>query len=1260
MGATFNTTMIMKKNNLTLLSRKSIPTLATVTAAVLLAMSPRPARAAAFAPGSIVVERLGDGTQTLTNKGNTMFMDEFTTSGTAVQSVRIDDSGSNALIDDGTANTAGGMTLSPDGRLLCLPGYNTAQPYTASLSGTTSASVPRGVGTMNASGIYQLAATTTSWFSKQSIRGATTDGNGNFWACGSASSGVGGGIYYLGASSAPALLTDGTFRLVHLFGTNLWFDVQNSSGPGGYNLGVYEFTGAPTGSATPATILSLPGSSTYGLSVNNPNNPTVIYCADDSTTIGIAKYTSDGSGTWFKAYTLYPNNVFGLAVDWTTTPATIYATTKSANNSLIKIVDNGAGSTVTTLATAGSNKIFRNVAFAPISVIAGNNNSGNNLNLTCTTVPGGAYSWTGPNGFSSSQQNPTIANATTAAAGTYTAAVTWGGIYNATATTTATVFPGSTISAASSVCPGSTGNTASVPDAGAGATYAWTISGGAITVGPTTKSITYSANVSGTIILGCAITNSLGNGVKGSATVSILATPITSASNNGPYCSGSTIQLAATGSAGDTYSWTGPNGFTSILQNPAIANATPVSSGVYTVTRTTACGISPGSSTSVTVNGIPSSTITVPTSACGNSSGNLASVPDAGAGAGYHWTITGGTITAGGSTNAIAYTANASGTVALGCTVTNSSGCYSNASSATVAINPQPSSAIATPSLVLAWSANTASVANAGAGASYVWTISGGTITAGSTTDSITYTVGARGTAVTLDCTVTANTGCASTGSARIAVYAPFTTRNLAVLRIGDGAESLSASGNSVFIDEYASNGTLVQTIPLPDSGPNAILEVPTSSVEGSLTLSSDGKLLALPGYRIAYTNSTSSVATTPASAVPRAACTLDGGANFKIGAVTTDAYSAYNLRCIATDGTSNFWAAGSADGTWWLSPDSESQIQINQAANTRQVNIFNGNLYIVTASSLSQWGAGLYGFSGLPTSLTAPSPLMLCANASAPGVNPTGFSISPDGLTAYVADQIVGINKWTNSDGTWYPAYSFDAATSQADGLVVDWSGANPVLYGTSSTGGSRTSANALFMLVDTGMASEPVTIAVAPAKTLFRGVAFTPKSSPVMTLQPLTQSNAYGSTITFASASDGAAPLTIQWQASGDGVTFTNLTGAVSPNYSFTAASSNNGELFRVIYTNACGAVTSSAAMFWTGSGGVSGTAGAIALTGGVARLTFARSPDSINLLETSTNLFGPWQTIATNVAFPNGLLNFTDHNATNRQQFYRTRPN
>ena len=135
MGATFNTTMIMKKNNLTLLSRKSIPTLATVTAAVLLAMSPRPARAAAFAPGSIVVERLGDGTQTLTNKGNTMFMDEFTTSGTAVQSVKIDDSGSNALIDDGTANTAGGMTLSPDGRLLCLPGYNTAQPYTASLSG---------------------------------------------------------------------------------------------------------------------------------------------------------------------------------------------------------------------------------------------------------------------------------------------------------------------------------------------------------------------------------------------------------------------------------------------------------------------------------------------------------------------------------------------------------------------------------------------------------------------------------------------------------------------------------------------------------------------------------------------------------------------------------------------------------------------------------------------------------------------------------------------------------------------------------------------------------------------------------------------------------------------------------------------------------------------------------------------------------------------------------------------------------------------
>lgn len=48
---------------------------------------------------------------------------------------------------------------------------------------------------------------------------------------------------------------------------------------------------------------------------------------------------------------------------------------------------------------------------------------GETLELTAASVPGASYSWTGPNGFSSNEQNPTIAGVTTDASGTYTVTV---------------------------------------------------------------------------------------------------------------------------------------------------------------------------------------------------------------------------------------------------------------------------------------------------------------------------------------------------------------------------------------------------------------------------------------------------------------------------------------------------------------------------------------------------------------------------------------------------------------------------------------------------------------------------------------------------------------------------------------------------------------------------------------------------------------------------------------------------------------------
>gem|GEM_PF-279163 len=71
-------------------------------------------------------------------------------------------------------------------------------------------------------------------------------------------------------------------------------------------------------------------------------------------------------------------------------------------------------------------------------------------------------------------------------------------------------------------------------------------------------------------------------GNTGNGYVIITTSNAVTASNTGPYCEGSTIQLNA--STGTTYAWTGPNGFTSTIQNPTIPNSALADTGTYSVT----------------------------------------------------------------------------------------------------------------------------------------------------------------------------------------------------------------------------------------------------------------------------------------------------------------------------------------------------------------------------------------------------------------------------------------------------------------------------------------------------------------------------------------------------------------------------------------------------------------------------------------------------------------------------------------------------
>ena len=70
-------------------------------------------------------------------------------------------------------------------------------------------------------------------------------------------------------------------------------------------------------------------------------------------------------------------------------------------------------------------------------------------------------------------------------------------------------------------------------------------------------------------------------------------------------------------------------------------------------------------------------------------------------------------------------------------------------------------------------------------------------------------------------------------------------------------------------------------------------------------------------------------------------------------------------------------------------------------------------------------------------------------------------------------------------------------------------------------------------------------------------------------------------GQSASFSAAATGSPAPTVQWQVSSNGgATFTDLPGATSTTLTFTAAMSQNGYLYRAVFTNSSGSVTSSAA--------------------------------------------------------------------------------
>jgi hypothetical protein len=195
------------------------------------------------------------------------------------------------------------------------------------------------------------------------------------------------------------------------------------------------------------------------------------------------------------------------------------------------------------------------------------------------------------------------------------------------------------------------------------------------------------------------------------------------------------------------YVWTLPVGAT--ITSGANTNSITVCysgiavSGIIQVYGTGVCGNGSPSSLVVTVNSLPTVTITGPSSVCAGSTGNVYTT-QAGM-SNYTWNVSGGGIaTAGGTStsNTVTVTWNTVGAQTVSVNYTNAGGCTAAAPTVyNVTVNARPVPTITGPATACAPSTGNVYTTQAGM-SSYIWSVSaGGTITAGGTAGSYTMTV---------------------------------------------------------------------------------------------------------------------------------------------------------------------------------------------------------------------------------------------------------------------------------------------------------------------------------------------------------------------------------------------------------------------------------------------------------------------------------------------------------------------------------------
>jgi gliding motility-associated-like protein len=427
--------------------------------------------------------------------------------------------------------------------------------------------------------------------------------------------------------------------------------------------------------------------------------------------------------------------------------------------------------------TASSSVVVNPLPTATIAAIGSTTFcQGGSVTLLAANAPSGStysYIWN-LNGTAivGATGNTYVANAS----GNYSVTITANGLCQATSSaTTVTVNSLPTLAASTgttSICAGSTTALSNATAAGT-----WSSSNNAVaTINSANGLVT--GVTAGSAVMTYTFTNA--NGCSSSTitnfTVNPLPTATITASGSTTFCQGGSVTLTA--NTATSYQWS--NGATT-------ASITVNASGNYTVTITNANGCSAVSvPTTVTVNALPTATITAngPTTFC--QGGNVTLNANVGSGLSYQWNN---------FTNNQTLVVSAAGPYTV--TVTDANGCSATSTATTIIVNPLPTTTaifgstalcvgtttvLGTTSLNPTWSSSNTAVA----------TVSATGVVTGVT----------PGTA-TIAYSITNSNGCSNTASTTVTV-SPLPSATIAII----GNTTFCQGGNVTLLADNAPSGS--------------------------------------------------------------------------------------------------------------------------------------------------------------------------------------------------------------------------------------------------------------------------------------------------------------------------------------------------------------------------------------------------------------------------------------------------------------------